>query len=274
MKINLLSVLFSVSIVGSLSISSEVYAEGLDLSSGVVQVVDNKTISLQNIAVDNRFYNAEIELRLDGTYRVKSAEQLDISSTARYQVEFISTWSAVTHPHLYPSGFSHFSGLIGATHNRSIHFWNTGEIATSGIERMAESGSKSVLQAEVKSAIDDGSAEILLSGGGIGSSPGMVSLDFEISQAYPFVTLVSMIAPSPDWFVGVSALNMIINGQWIEELVIPLYAYDAGTDSGINYTSANSDTQPTVITRLQNQPFLVDGDIPSLGHFTFRRLAE
>ena len=273
MKKNSEVALFSILCAGSLLINPLVYAEGLDLNSGDAQVVDSKTLSLHNIAVDNRFYNAEIELKLDGTYRVKSAEQTKISSTARYEVVFVSTWSATTHPYKYPNGASHFSGLIGATHKSNLRLWDSGGIATPGIESMAESGSKSELKDEIMSAIDDGSAEFQLSGGGIGSSPGKVTLDFEISQSSPFVTLVSMIAPSPDWFVGVSALNLIEQGQWVEELVIPLFAYDAGTDSGSNYTSDNNDTSPQGdISRLQKRPVLVDGEIPPLGSFTFKRL--
>ncbi len=273
MKKYLQATLLTILYAGSILINPLAYAEGLDLSSGNVQVVDSNTISLHNIAVDDRFYNAEIKLNLDGTYQVKSAEQAQISSTARYEVVFVSTWSVTTHPYTYPNGISHFSGLIGATHKSNLRLWQSGEIATPGIENMAESGSKSALENEITRFINDESAENLLSGGGIGSSPGTVTLNFDISQSNPFVTLVSMIAPSPDWFVGVSALNLIEQGQWIEELVIPLYAYDAGTDSGSNYTSGDNDTNPQgVISRLQKRPFLVDGEIPPLGSFTFRRL--
>jgi len=66
---------------------------------------------------------------------------------------------------------------------------------------------------------------------------------------------------------------LIKQGQWIDELVIPLFAYDAGTDSGSNYTSGNNDTNPQgAIFRLQKRPFLVEGEIPPLGSFIFRRL--
>ncbi len=222
---------------------------------------------------DNNFYNATIQLNLDGTYQVRHAETLSLTPTAVYQVTFTSTWSQQTHPYEFPTGSSHFSGLIGATHNALVNFWQSGEIATSGIERMAETGSKSLLSAEISSQIDTGNAQHLLSGDGIGSSPGEVVLTFEISQQHPFVTLVSMIAPSPDWFVGVSKLSLIANGQWLEHLVVPLFAYDAGTDSGTRYISPNSDTQPRAgIQRIEILPFLVESEVPSIGTFTFERI--
>jgi spondin N len=247
--------------------------QSLDLSTGQVNITDKDEITLEHLLFDNVFYNATIQLNLDGTYQVNQVETLSLTPTAVYQVTFTSTWSQQTHPHEYPTGLSHFSGLIGATHNALANFWQSGEIATSGIESMAETGSKSLLITEINAQIDIGNAQHLLSGGGIGSSPGEVQLTFEITQQHPFVTLVSMIAPSPDWFVGVSSLPLITNGQWVEQLVVPLFAYDAGTDSGAIYTSPNSDTQPRAnIQRIETLLFLVNSEIPDIGTFTFDRI--
>ena len=108
--------------------------------------------------------------------------------------------------------------------------------------------------------------------GGLGSSPSSVSLSFEVTQAYAFVSLVSMLAPSSDWFVGASGLSLIENGQWVEELIVPLFAYDAGTDSGGSYTAPNSDTNPQArIGILQELPFVVDEEVSPIGRFIFRR---
>ena len=83
------------------------------------------------------------------------------------------------------------------------------------------------------------------------------------------VTLVSMIAPSPDWFVGVHGLALLEDAMWKDEIVVQLFAYDAGTDSGVTYASANQATDPpVVIARIQVSPF--DASDP-LGTFTFTR---
>jgi hypothetical protein len=70
-----------------------------------------------------------------------------------------------------------------------------------------------------------GTAHLPLAGGGIGTSPGGVALTFPqaMSRDFPLVTLVSMIAPSPDWFAGVDSLSMITNGNWATNLVATLY---------------------------------------------------
>lgn len=54
-----------------------------------------------------------------------------------------------------------------------------------------------------------------------------------------------MIYPSPDWFVGASGLELCLsNGSWVEQKVISLYPYDAGTDSGMTYISPDQPTIP------------------------------
>ena len=53
-----------------------------------------------------------------------------------------------------------------------------------------------------------------------------------------------MLAPSPDWFIGIDSLNLLENGKWLNSKTINLKVYDAGSDSGLNFTSADSSTSP------------------------------
>ncbi|MCD8534071.1 MAG: spondin domain-containing protein [Verrucomicrobia bacterium] len=208
-----------------------------------------------------------------GFFQVVPSRTLE--PTAQYTVEFKSQWSQVTHPMNFPDG-AHFSGLIGATHNSGITFWAGGMLASNGIELMAETGGKALLQNEVNAAIASGSSRNLLSGSGISSSPGSVTLDFEIHSSHPLVTLVSMMAPSPDWFVGVHNLNLIAGNQWVDTFTVDLFPYDAGTDDGENYTSPDADTQPKMpIHEISGSPFLnSNGLVAPIGTFKFIRLME
>lgn len=68
---------------------------------------------------------------------------------------------------------------------------------------------------------------------------------FRVDRKHPKVSLVSMFGPSPDWVVGVSGLNLCqADCTWKDSMDIDLFPWDAGTDSGISYMSANAETQP------------------------------
>jgi len=189
------------------------------------------------------------------------------SSTATYEVRFDATWSATTHPGAYPGG-AHFSPLVGGTHDGSVHFWMAGGLATAGIEAMAETGATGPLVSEVNAAITGGSAGQVVLGAGIGS-PGSTTTAFNVSDAFSQITLVTMIAPSPDWFVGVDGLELRPGGHWVNQLTVPLLAWDAGTDDGTGFNSPNQNSNPKQpIALITGGPFF--GNDP-LGTFTFTR---
>ena len=82
-----------------------------------------------------------------------------------------------------------------------------------------------------------------------------------------------MIAPSPDWFVGVDSLNLYEDGAFVDEKTVVLYAYDAGTDSGTTYTSPDDPTDPAVpIFKIEGYPFFYEDELVSLGTFTFTKV--
>lgn len=167
----------------------------------------------------------------------------DASADATYRVTFLPNWTASRFSTNFPIGSDHFSGLIGATHNNAISFWREGQRASQGIENVAETGFKPSFEREIQTQKANRTAEFVLSGPGLGSGRGSVVIEFDVNKSHPLVTLISMVAPSPDWFVGVHDLSLLNSrGQWVEglELVLPLY--DAGTDSGDIFTSFNSNS--------------------------------
>ncbi len=190
--------------------------------------------------------------------------------TATYRLTFTSTWTASTHPTSYP-GNPHFSGLIGGTHNSSVEFWSIGETASNGIKNMAEFGSKGTLQNEINQAKANNNADMIISGSGLGRPPTSTTTTFTIRPPWNLVTVTSMLAPSPDWFVGVSGLNLLDeNNNWRQRHEVELFVYDAGTDSGSDYSSQNQPTNPREnISRINTSPFLVNGTVTSVGSFVF-----
>ena len=195
-------------------------------------------------------------------------------SFADYRITFDGSWSAETHATLFPSN-AHFSGLVGAVHNDQVVFWEPGQIASDGIELMAETGGKSIFLQEIESAINSGYALSAIDGPGIATSPGSASVEVRVTIDNPLVTLTTMLAPSPDWFAGFHNVRLHDGESFVQSVSIDGFVYDSGTDSGPQYTSDDSDTQPrTPIARTNSDPAdspFIEG-LPIAGRFIIERL--
>ena len=204
---------------------------------------------------------------------VPPAPMTDVqSATATYEVTFDATWSHSSHPVDFPET-AHYSPLIGGTHDARARFWNEGTRASDGIEAMAERGQVSPLDSEIERAIRNGTAEFVLRGESVRRTPATTSLRFTISQRFPLVTLVTMVAPSPDWFVGVAGLDLFAGGTWTSEITLPLYPWDAGTDDGATFLSLDLEAQPHhAIAEIRAAPLAPRGFAAPMGSLTFRRM--
>ncbi|GGG32583.1 hypothetical protein GCM10011344_36900 [Dokdonia pacifica] len=179
---------------------------------------------------------------------------------ATYTISFDSTWSQETHPH--PTGnlpsVSHWSDLVGVSHNNQVTFLAMGTPASTGVQNVAELGNSTVFFQEVQQAITENTAYNELDFGDLDTASGMIQGQFETRPEFPLLTVISMIAPSPDWMIAANSIALQDeNGTWKEEIVMDLFPYDAGTDSGIDYTSEDQITSPVgVITSLEGiSPF-------------------
>jgi hypothetical protein len=198
--------------------------------------------------------------------------QPEPDANARYRLTFNATWSAQTHPTEFPPT-AHFSGLIGMTHNSSVMLFSKGELASDGIKNMAETGGKNPLEAEIQAFISIGTGNTFISGGGIGSSPGEVSIEFDINSTHSLVSVVSMVAPSPDWFIAVSSINLIENNEWLATKTITVNIYDAGTDDGSTFISPDFPTLPPLpIDNITTPPLAVNNIVAPLGSITFTKI--
>lgn len=59
-----------------------------------------------------------------------------------------------------------------------------------------------------------------------------------------YVSAISKLAPSPDWFSGFHDFNAINEGRntWYQEFTIPVYPFDAGIKDGETYEVMNAET--------------------------------
>ena len=122
---------------------------------------------------------------------------------AVYEMKFQGTWTAATHPVDYPKGGAlslsgaHFSGLIGAPHNDRYRLFGEGTLATRGLELLSHKGSKSPLDDELKAAAAAGNAGELFDTGVFLDVTSPKTVTFEVSDRFPLVSVVAMIAPLP-----------------------------------------------------------------------------
>ncbi len=160
--------------------------------------------------------------------------------TARYRVTVNVNWTSATHPATLPSN-AHFSAPVVAVHGAPGVMFSVGGASSPGVEAMAERGSTGMLVAELNSNTQVISVQ---TGAGV-PAPAVGSRTFDVTvlQLDHRISLVSMLAPSPDWFVGFD-LATFVDDQWIDSVTMPLGNYDAGTDSGSGFTSGNADTNP------------------------------
>ena len=214
------------------------------------------------------------------TYTVtvtRTAEDLSLSpsdadpdaayaSTAVYTVTFEGKWITAVTPDGLPTNNPHFSSLIGGVHNAGATFLESGEEASAGIESMAETGGTATLEGEVQAKINaDPPTALSVRQGSVAGATGTATLtNVELTTAFPRVTLTTMIAPSHDWFVGVSGLLLLDDaGRWRESHTVDLFPWDAGTEEGDDFSlSPSVDTDPQgVITSLRGTgPFTTEPD--------------
>ena len=168
-------------------------------------------------------------------------------SSVTYRAVFEGTWTAENHPTGFPAN-PHFSPIVGAVHNADASLWMAGAMASPGLEKVAETGMPDVLQEEATAQIGLGNAlAVVTQAPPADGNTGTVTITFyfSVTDAFPLVTLASMIAPSPDWFVGVSGLSLQDeHGHWLASHARDLFPYDAGTEEGTMFSIDNADSMP------------------------------
>ena len=170
------------------------------------------------------------------------------AQTVTYEVKFQGNWTLASTPGGVVAG-AHFTTLIGGVHGSGVTFWKVGELASPGVEGVAELGATGKFRSEVQSSPHTRSViQKGVSGGGTGTA----TFTIEVSRTHPRVTLLSMIGPSPDWFVGVSGVSLLDgSNEWRQSHVVDLFPYDAGTEEGTEFSLSNPATVPQEdITRI------------------------
>ncbi|WP_052467021.1 T9SS type A sorting domain-containing protein [Psychroserpens damuponensis] len=202
-------------------------------------------------------------------------------SAASYNITFNSIWeNDIVDPLLGNStaaipGNAHWSNLVGATHNSNYTLVEMGTLASLGVKNVAETGNNDALMTEIMNEINvTGNANQWLQEdfSPFAAISSATLNEVIVDENYPLLSLVSMIAPSPDWMIAVNSLNLRDGNAWKPEVIIELFPYDAGTDSGSTYTAANQISTPfqPISVLINEEPF----NAKPIGTLTITLVAE
>lgn len=153
----------------------------------------------------------------------------------RYRVTFRTEWgkegaivgAEFPRPPLEPP---HTGNMLLVIHDGEYSPFHVGDLATKGVSESAMFGTNDTLLDEVKASghyADYQTGPVLM-------APGQRTFTVTADGRNRYLSFVTMIAPSSNWFTGVSGLDLraITTPQ-----TIPLYPHDAGTDYGKEFVT-------------------------------------
>ena len=130
-----------------------------------------------------------------------------------------------------------FSPPTFLSHSNRVSILTSRGFASPEIETVAETGDNGPLVALANKLRARGHAKTVMGLSAPIMPAGKVSVMLRVDCINPFISFISMIAPSPDWIVfidNMSTLNR--HGRFINHASGRLIAYDAGVDSGGDFT--------------------------------------
>lgn len=210
---------------------------------------------------------------------VASSMAAKCPGNANYTLTWKASWTRDNHPNTpLPSG-AHFSNLIGCTHGSDYIMWRRGMNASAGVKSVAELGQTGTLKAEIEAQKSAGKVwQLILPGYGLGAVEERTGIPVKVTSNFSRVSLISMLAPSPDWFIGIDSHDLCDNGQWRKTWdVTMLPPYDSGTDSEPTFIGDQPTVPPVPIFRINNTmegAFKANNSIKSLGEFRFMLQVE
>lgn len=193
-------------------------------------------------------------------------------SEARYRITITGHWQT---PAFITPGSAHYTSFVGMVHNNNAYLWRSGTKASPGTEAVAESGNTIPILAEIDSMVASKNAIALFAF--VPPSPtGTQSVNIYCNTDHSLISFESMLGPTPDWFIGLSGLDLYSNNTWIADTTVNLYAYDAGTEDGdmLGYNNPPSSPQQNIQILLASQATALANGNPVLAPIATARMTR
>ena len=175
-------------------------------------------------------------------YSVQTREEIfDASYTVRIRLNWQGPAFAVP-------PMAHVTPLMGMVHSKAVRLWNQGSQATKGLEDLAELGNNTAINLELDAFIagKNALAKFMLPAPNI---TGGFDTVLTFNKNFSCISFASMLAPSPDWFLGLNSIDLVTNNNWIKDTTVNLMLCDAGTEDGdiFGYDNPATDPQQNIV---------------------------
>jgi hypothetical protein len=151
------------------------------------------------------------------------------NSDVTYKITFESDWGE--NPNINHPKDPHTGNMFLITHNNNVILFEIGKLASHAISQSAQWGTVDELVDMFK---NNENIKKIYTAPVLGT-PGSKSFDVAVNSDNSFISLTTMIAPSPSLMTGVSNINLLDRSGWIDNMTIPLYILDAGTAVGTEF---------------------------------------
>ncbi|XP_049812883.1 spondin-2-like [Schistocerca nitens] len=162
-----------------------------------------------------------------------------------YRLVLHTFWDRARFPKHFPDWRppAQFSALIGRSHSgQAAPLFRVGAVASPGLRVLAETGRADLLDA----ALGQPAAGVLdqFTAPPVRAGVGRTETHFFVDTNHSKVSAVSRITPSPDWFIGIDSVDLLVAGSWLDSITLEADPLDAGTDNGFTFTAPNWRTEP------------------------------
>jgi hypothetical protein len=189
----------------------------------------------------------------------------------KYTVTFTPLWTVNTHPVNYPQDAS-FSAFISYSHKSGSELYTVGLIAPESVGIFAENGALTRIEEDIDILRSSDRALDRAKGYEV-DYPRNSEITLGFDDAHIMVTVLSKIKPSPDWFVGANNVQLYVNGAWLDTLSVNIVAYDAGTDMGTSFESADQPNNPAQpVSIITTSPLAENGTVAPLARVSFKKV--
>ncbi len=189
-------------------------------------------------------------------------------NAVKYRVQFMTKWGM--DPNINAPEQPHTGNMFLAVHDGTYRLFDVNQLASRGIANTSMFGTVDNLMR--MSEEHPGIKQIYTSP--VLMAPGRKDMEIHVDPRHSHISFSTMVAPSPDWFTGVSKVNLMQNGKWVNGMMIPLYVYDAGTDSGMGFFNMPDypESRPKPVSMTTTRVIFPDGRPKPIAYLNIRRV--